>query len=352
MKYIVIAFFLILVSCVENQKDFIGKVKTYNLVVSDTLSIECDDLGNPCFILPYKDFVFLADNSGGHLLTRYDLGSQGITNLLEKGKAENEALIVTSIHKVGKDTLYVYDDFSKKMIYFSIDSNQCHLARISNADNFYSSIETENFVICSSDSMNNRFSVKDKRNDKYYSFGDYSLYKNAQKSGAGLSDGLLAVHEQQNRFAWFSRAGASLCISSFDGTKGDMVCQKIYQEPEFELISNKDENISLFSTKTVIGFTSITTSQDYIFALFNGCPYSEVLKNPQKDNLLCNNLCVFDWDGNLLGNIKLNIDTKDIYYNEDTDRMNLIGINSRGECQIFTIDKNTVYNAIKTFAIS
>lgn len=351
MKYIVAACILLLVSCVENNKDFIGSAKTYHLVVSDTLGVECDDLGNPCFILPYKDFVLLADNSGRHLLTLYHCGGQGITNLLEKGKAENEALIITSIHKVGKDTLYVYDDFSKKKIYFSIDSNQCQLARISNVDNFYSSIETENFVICSSDSINNRFSVKDKRNDVYYSFGDYSLYKNAQTSGVGLSDGLLAVCEQQNRFAWFSRAGASLCISSFDGAKGEIIYQKIYQEPEFEVINNEDENISLFSTKTTIGFTSITTSQDYIFALFNGLPYSEVVKNPERDNLLCNNLCVFDWNGNLLGNIKLNINVKDIYYDEEIGKMNLIGINSRGECQIFTINNNAVYNAIKTFTV-
>ena len=83
--------------------------------------------------------------------------------------------------------------------------------------------------------------------------------------------------------------------------------------------------------------------------MFNGKSYSEVLRNPKKDNLLCNDMCVYDWDGNLLGNIKLNIETKDIYYNEDTDEMNLIGINSRRECQIFTIDKDSIYSVIKTF---
>lgn len=86
MKYIVAACILLLVSCVENNKDFIGSAKTYHLVVSDTLGVECDDLGNPCFILPYKDFVLLADNSGRHLLTLYHCGGQGITNLLEKVK--------------------------------------------------------------------------------------------------------------------------------------------------------------------------------------------------------------------------------------------------------------------------
>lgn len=114
-------------------------------------------------------------------------------------------------------------------------------------------------------------------------------------------------------------------------------------------MNGKDGVVAVFSDKTVIGFTSVTASQDYIFAMFNGKSYSEVLRNPKKDNLLCNDMCVYDWDGNLLGNIKLNIETKDIYYNEDTDEMNLIGINSRGECQIFTIDKDTIYSVIKTF---
>ena len=85
--------------------------------------------------------------------------------------------------------------------------------------------------------------------------------------------------------------------------------------------------------------------------LANGLPYSEVVKNPERDNLLCNNLCVFDWNGDLLGNIKLNINVKDIYYDEEIGKMNLIGINSRGECQIFTINNNAVYNAIKTFTV-
>jgi len=349
MKYIFIIHFLILVSCIGDQKNFIEKTKTYKLVVKDTLSIKCDDLGNPCSILPYEDIIFLVDNSSRYLLTLHDLEERSITNVLEKGKAENEALIVTSIHKVGENVLYVYDDFGKKKIYFTIDSNQCHLDRISSVENFCASIETEDFIICALDSINNRFSVKDKRKDHYYSFGDFSLYENAQKSGVGYSDGLLVVNDQQNRFAWFSRSGASLCIASFNGLSGNIVYQKIFQEPQFETIKTKNEYVPIFSDKTIIGFTSVTTSRDYIFAMFNGKSFSEFIKNPKKDIMLCDNMCVFDWEGNLLGNIKLDINTKDIYYNRDTDKMNLIGINSRGECQIFSINDSSIYDAIKTF---
>lgn len=48
------------------------------------------------------------------MLTLYDLNGKNVTKVLEKGKAENEALIVTSVGKVGNDELYVYDDFGKK----------------------------------------------------------------------------------------------------------------------------------------------------------------------------------------------------------------------------------------------
>lgn len=237
----------------------------------------------------------------------------------------------------------------KKKLYFSIDSNQCRLTRISKVDDFCSSIETENFVICTLDSVDCRFKVEDKRSGDCCFLGDYSLYENARTSGVGLADGLLVVNGQQNRFAWFSNAGVSWCVAFLDDKNTNIVYQKIFQEPEFEEMNGKDGLVAVFSDKTVIGFTSVTASQDYIFAMFNGKSYSEVLRNPKKDNLLCNDMCVYDWDGNLLGNIKLNIETKDIYYNEDTDEMNLIGINSRGECQIFTIDKDTIYSVIKTF---
>ena len=349
MKYIFIVYLLVFVSCVGKRNNFIGSTKTFPLVVRDTLNVKCEDLGNPCLILPYKNFILLADNSRGELLTLYDLNGKNVTKVLEKGKAENEALIVTSVGKVGNDELYVYDDFGKKKLYFSIDSNQCRLTRISKVDDFCSSIETENFVICTLDSVDCRFKVEDKRSGDCCFLGDYSLYENARTSGVGLADGLLVVNGQQNRFAWFSNAGVSWCVAFLDDKNTNIVYQKIFQEPEFEEMNGKDGLVAVFSDKTVIGFTSVTASQDYIFAMFNGKSYSEVLRNPKKDNLLCNDMCVYDWDGNLLGNIKLNIETKDIYYNEDTDEMNLIGINSRGECQIFTIDKHTIYSVIKTF---
>ena len=114
MKYFFCYVFFILISCTENQDNFIKKLKTSHLVIHDTLNIKCDDLGNPCFILPYKNLVFLADNSGRHLLTQYDLNRGSVTNILEKGKAENEALIITSMEKIGENELYIYDDFSKK----------------------------------------------------------------------------------------------------------------------------------------------------------------------------------------------------------------------------------------------
>ena len=81
--------------------------------------------------------------------------------------------------------------------------------------------------------------------------------------------------------------------------------------------------------------------------MYNGKSFSEVLKNPRIDHLLCDNMCVFDWNGKLLGNIKLNINVKDIYYDIETDKMNFIGINGRGECQIFTINSEYIYGAIE-----
>ena len=36
------------------------------------------------------------------------------------------------MEKIGENELYIYDDFSKKKIYFRIDSNQCYLNDISN----------------------------------------------------------------------------------------------------------------------------------------------------------------------------------------------------------------------------
>ena len=65
MKYIFIVYLLVFVSCVGKRNNFIGSTKTFPLVVRDTLNVKCEDLGNPCLILPYKNFILLADNSRG-----------------------------------------------------------------------------------------------------------------------------------------------------------------------------------------------------------------------------------------------------------------------------------------------
>ena len=56
MKYIFIVYLLVFVSCVGKRNNFIGSTKTFPLVVRDTLNVKCEDLGNPCLILPYKNF--------------------------------------------------------------------------------------------------------------------------------------------------------------------------------------------------------------------------------------------------------------------------------------------------------
>ncbi len=116
MKYVSIFFVFFLFACGKYQDNFLDNTKTVSLTVSDTLSIDCERLGKPYFILPYGDFVILADNSSKHLLSSYNLENKSIVSILEKGKAKNEALIVTGIHELEENKFYVYDDFSKKRI--------------------------------------------------------------------------------------------------------------------------------------------------------------------------------------------------------------------------------------------
>ena len=93
MKYFFWYVFFILISCTENQDNFIKNLKTSHLVIHDTLNIKCDDLGNPCYC---SEKLVSHEEEGKYNGTAFDIGTAGIYEDIYFAITEGRALTITS----------------------------------------------------------------------------------------------------------------------------------------------------------------------------------------------------------------------------------------------------------------
>lgn len=301
------------------------------------ININEDSLSRPEFVLSIGDYIIIGDNSKENILIAYNLVDSSYKNLLLKGNGENEIRKISCLNKSYDSEFYVYDGLIKKVIYFNVQNNEVQFVKREEMNDYSTFAKTKDYTIgCRSNSAY-RYTIKNKTDSIISEIGDYSEFNVSIALGAEVFYGFITNNNNLKKSAWVSFYAESINILDYNDQL-KILHKNIYKQPKYTNINRDETEMPIFSMQNTIGFTSICNSDDYIFVLYNGKPFSDIIKNPNRDNLTCNNICVFDWNAKLAMNLYSDNGIRSINYNKKKNKLFFIILSNNDMYQIMYID--------------
>lgn len=144
--------------------------------------------------------------------------------------------------------------------------------------------------------------------------------------------GPCALSRDVKRLAWFSSIGDVYEI--YDYAEVDdirVVCSQTLCFPGIR-------NDAAITPKEHVGVRSLAVSDKYVYALYVGRTFEEILRGGQKqEGLRSRQLLVFDWEGNPVRLLELDKELFSIAYDEKEDCLYGIGLDENAEYAIYRI---------------
>lgn len=347
MNKIIFLILLLFHSC-DNKIDFLDlAISKHNISkYITTIPINKDSIGNPSLILSFDKFLIIADNDKSELLMAFNQETKSYKTIIHKGNSREEALSICRLGKINDSTLYMYDDFSKKIIYLTLNNDNFFISNIKEYDSYSTFAESENMLIGCPKYKNYRYSVLNILDSTYKSFGNYDEYIDIPDSiGFCLSDGHITINNKEKKFAWFSLYAEVINIADYSN-HGEIIFRLANKLPDYNIIKDEKNAIPAFSAKTTIGFISATSSNNNMYVLYNGRPFSDAINN-KEDITLCQNICVFSWDGKFLANLNIDNKIKCIDFDKSNGNILMLALDEDSKYGVISISEKQVNKLIK-----
>ncbi|MBO8459122.1 BF3164 family lipoprotein [uncultured Phocaeicola sp.] len=310
-----------LMSCAEDEKDFLLLAPEKHDISQkiEFIPFEEDSIGKPENLLALGDWIIVVEPSSyDGMLNIYNEKTHTYHRLLKKGNAGNEVLNVSQIGRLNPNAFYIYDNLGNKVFTFSLDQEKdtCMINHILPMDKYYSFSMDDSLVVgCLK--QGGRYAASNLSGNYFGKIGNYEEYGLPEHVGSALLQGMTTMNPDKKRLAWFSFYAVDYSILSYkDSIHLEILHEKLFRKPEFEVT----EGTPFFLPSSIFGFTSVTSSTENIYVLYNGTSLADFMKR-REEALLSNNICVIDWNGSFLRSLHSLQPFRCISYNQDKKRL-------------------------------
>ena len=296
---------LILSACSQNKKELSTEFsKKASLAIIDSINLEIHDILNP-YEVQYKDsFLIFRNIRGEREIQLLDLrtGASYTHKVIGQGKGEMSAYVLIN---TSEPHSFRFVDYHKGDVY-EIDLNCVRkeglvehtlVATLPVKDEIriLSFEETADYVYGTGLLPNNRFWVYDKQTKIVSKKADYPSIEQANALDS-IQRSILFVSTQMA--AHKDRLVAMLVNSGLvdfyeRSRDGSLLLKRehCYFFPQFQVLNG----ISIgYSRDDIRGFSDMTSDEDYVYLLYS----SKTVEESGEDAYNCEDLYVYDWDGN------------------------------------------------------
>ncbi len=169
-------------------------------------------------------------------------------------------------------------------------------------------IKGESFVITTGlyDEGRYRYYSEESGEEHYYlpypGHPDYPELSEKAKSMLYAST-VLRLRPDEGAFVCTEMRSGIMDICRIADGKIECICRRCFHYPKVRVIDKEDEVDVAYYQDNVFGFQDVAVSNDRIYVLYSGKTYREAQQNVSQ----CQTLLVFDWEGNLLSSVRLDI---------------------------------------------
>lgn len=327
-----IVIFFLLTSCSNDSKGFLGLFKIEEEINLETINeAYVDSVGRPEIIFSHNKNILIADPIMPKLLLNYNASDKTITRIFQKGLGRTE---LCSIHNIGhgrnNEEVFIYD-LTAHSVYFLSPFTQCVEKDVQIKPERFCDVAYDNdlafFLAIGEDK---RFGLR--YNNAISYFGDnISLDGLTPKVVSNILQGLCLLSSTNKKITWFSVYGDILEIydySNIDSIK--LVKSHVSRLPLY------DRYNGAMDIKSNFGIQSVTTDDNYIYAVYNGKTLQEMVQN-KEEAFYTDMILVFDWNGNPIKVLKLNGLIRSITYDKIGNQIICIGLNDDSDNAIYSI---------------
>lgn len=296
-----------------------------------------DSLGNPVAIMSIRNCVLFSEPKLSHLMMSYDLKRKSITRFLPKGQGIKEAIDIQTLGKGPyPNSIYALDVLSQSIFLFSLKGDKIQILgkdSIMPDAQFASVAYDRDLVFFLTIGTPNRFSLR--LGDHFMNVGENLCIANIPSEVVSRTlQGPCCLSSKRKRIVWFSIYGDAMEIYDYSNlNKIKVITSKLISPPVFDMAGGR--NNGALDRKTKLSVASVTSDDDYIYALYNGHVLEDAVGS-RDDILLSNKLLVFDWEGTPCMAIKLDRPIKSITYDKKEHLILALGLNEKKDFALYS----------------
>lgn len=323
MKHITIFLLLLTIaSCKRATKDttFLGEFSSQHACsLKELANYPVDSLGKPEYIFAKDNYIIISDVNEEYLLSSYDLSSNNFYRFLKKGNGPQELIDIQQIGLVDVNNIFIKSTFGNKLhLLGTVSSDHSYTPVIKDILPDFVSIAIDEGVIIGSGKGGHRFVISNLENREHRKEFGEAIGPFSQEMASNALQGLCVGMSGRKKIAWFSFYGEIAEFYDYSDTANVHCFKQHIGELPFvneQYVFNKDSKL---------GITSLTKSDEYIFALYNGKTLEDAMN--LKDLGLCSNkLLIYNWEGEPVKILNLDKKIRSISYNQQSHIMYMIG---------------------------
>lgn len=337
-RLIILTFIAFLCSCSNSTEEGLSKLfsTTQKVNTISCFSKHGNDLLNPRLMAVDSVNFYFYESSADSMVLAVNKRNDLKKRFLAKGQGPIDAVSAESMY-VANGKVYFYNLTLRKVLCYDEETGVVNVD--SSATNFVLNNMISTSLAFDGDmgiypilNNENRFVIKSQEQEAYFGKIEDTREYSSIEYGWILQP-MTDVNPIQKKLFWGSGMGDVYGIYDYSDINNiKEICLQLYEMP----VTSEIEKTA-YTGDTRIGILSVTSNQDYIFALYSGKLIKSVLRSmSDEDKLeLANNILVFDWSGNPIKRIVVNHDLRDIDYDKYEGK--LYGIELDGEyslCQI------------------
>ncbi|MDR0954828.1 MAG: TolB-like 6-bladed beta-propeller domain-containing protein [Rikenellaceae bacterium] len=285
-----------------------------------------DSIGNPDFIFSVGDNILLSEPQLPLLLSSYNMERDEYQRFLSKGNGSRELLDVIQIGSYTDSTFFVKSTFSNNVLIYANDTHD-FLQEAPVVEGAVS-VVWDNPILIASCTGSSRFVLRDTSDGRSIAFGNTDPIGDfSAEQVASIMQGLCVGNREEKRFAWASLYGDLFEIYDYSDTSRIRLVTR--QQGELPRTEISEQGYPLTLPETKLGIVSITSNDQYIYALYNENRLVDALT--QRDKIMfCNKILVYDWDGNPVKALQTDYPIRSIAWNDKHKTLFCVGVDREG----------------------
>lgn len=243
-------------------------------------------------LLSFDNYVLYTAKNSDDIIKIFNLTDRTLNCPIKTGRAENELLFASSIHKTG-DSICIVDFLQNKIMYLR-QKGKSYEYSSTQPNTISTSLSHDGDILIGEYSLpENKYILIQGIDTIKYGTPSGILPEYTNIIAKQLTRGRITVNPQTNRFAFFMVNVEGFQIIDYSSLNN---IETIYSEKfgaplKFTINSKFNPNQVFFNDESVNTFIDQTSDNDNIYALFSGKLLSK------NDCGMCNHILVFDWDG-------------------------------------------------------